>query len=141
MFKNLLTLLLSIILVFPSISLAEMKNAPESITGTTRVSAEQVIDLVEEFDNLVIIDSRIDKDRKGGHIEGAVSLPDTDTTPETLAQNIPSKTTPVIFYCNGVKCGRSVVASKMAVSEGYSKVYWFRGGWEEWTQRGLPIAK
>lgn len=141
MLKNITKYALTLLLVLPGIALAEKKDAPESIEGTTRVSAEQVIDLVEEMDDLVIIDSRIEKDRTGGHIEGAIALPDVETTPEKLAQHIPSKSTPVVFYCNGVKCGRSVAASKMAVAEGYSKVYWFRGGWEEWTEKGLPISK
>jgi rhodanese-related sulfurtransferase len=117
------------------------EKAPESIAGTTLITAEKLIDLVDELDDLVIIDSRIVKDRKGGFIEDSISLPDIDTTPETLAKHIPSKSTPVIFYCNGPKCGRSVKASKMAVKDGYSKVYWYRGGWEEWTNKKLPVSK
>ncbi|ARU55407.1 MAG: rhodanese-like domain-containing protein [Pseudomonadales bacterium] len=126
---------------FANVALAEEMDAPESVEGTTRISAEDLIDLVDEYDDLVLIDSRIPKDRAGGKIEGSVSLPDTETTPAKLAEAIATKSTPVIFYCNGVKCGRSVKASKMAVAEGYSKVYWFRGGWEEWTNKGLPISK
>lgn len=132
---------LAIICCFQPIVWAEKMATPESINGTTRISAEQLIDLVDEFDNLVIIDSRIDKDRAAGHIEGSFSLPDIKTTPESLSTAIPSKETPVAFYCNGVKCGRSVKASTMAVNEGYKNVYWFRGGWEEWIQKGLPISK
>ena len=120
---------------------AQEVDAPESVSGTTRISAEDLIDLVDEEDDLVIIDSRILKDRKGGFIEGSISLPDIDTTPAALAEIIPTKSTPVIFFCNGAKCGRSVVASKMAVSEGYTNVYWFRGGWEEWVNKNLPISK
>jgi rhodanese-related sulfurtransferase len=130
-----------ILFAFASLSLAEKMDAPESIEGTTRISAEDLIDLIDEFDDLVLIDSRIPKDRTGGTIEGSISLPDTETTAAKLAEAIATKATPVIFYCNGVKCGRSVKASKMAVAEGYSKVYWFRGGWEEWTNKGLPISK
>lgn len=116
-------------------------DAPDSIDGTTLVSAEDVVDLVGTKDNLVIVDSRTSAHRAKGYIEGSVGLPDTETTPESLAKNIPSKDTPVCFYCNGVKCGRSVVAAKMAVAEGYSEIYWFRGGWDEWAEKGLPVAK
>ena len=141
MYRALSTFLLSLAMVLPGVALAEKMKTPESIQGTTRVSAEEVIDLVDEYDDLVIIDSRIPKDRTGGHIEGAISLPDVDTTPAKLAENISTKETPVVFYCNGVKCGRSVKASKLAVAAGYNNVYWFRGGWEEWTEKDLPIAK
>ncbi|HEY5601961.1 MAG TPA: rhodanese-like domain-containing protein, partial [Gammaproteobacteria bacterium] len=74
-------------------------------------------------------------------IEGSVGLPDHDTNAETLAKHVASKTTPVLFYCNGVKCGRSVNSSKQAVELGYKNIYWFRGGWEEWTQKGLPVTR
>ena len=64
---------------------AQEVDAPESVSGTTRISAEDLIDLVDEEDDLVIIDSRILKDRKGGFIEGSISLPDIHTTPAALA--------------------------------------------------------
>ena len=71
----------------------------------------------------------------------AVGLPDTDTTEAALAKHIATKTTPVVFYCNGVKCGRSSKSAKLAVGLGYSKVFWFRGGWAEWVEKGLPVTK
>jgi len=121
--------------------LAENK-APESIEGTTRVSAEQVVDLVTNTPDLVVIDARKTSDREeAGWIEGSIGLPNYDTNAETLQKHIASKSTPVLFYCNGVKCGRSVDSSKIAVSQGYEKIYWFRGGWEEWTQKGMPVSR
>lgn len=120
---------------------AGKKETPQFIDGTTRVSAEEVIDLVESKPDLVIIDARKASDYQKGYIEGAVSLPNTETTPETLAKVIPSKETPVLFYCNGAKCGRSVKSAKIAVQAGYKNIYWFRGGIEEWQAKGLPLVK
>lgn len=117
------------------------KKAPESIDGTKRVSAEDVVELVMNNPDLVVIDARKASDRDAaGWIEGSVGLPDYDTNPESLAKHVPSKTSPVLFYCNGVKCGRSVKSSKQAVSLGYKNIYWFRGGWEEWTEKGMPVS-
>ena len=132
------------ILMFVSMScmatnaFAETK-APEFIDGTKRVSAEEVVELATNIPDLIIIDARKTSDRESaGWIEGSVGLPDYDTSAESLAKHIPSKTTPVLFYCNGVKCGRSVKSSRVAVESGYQNIYWFRGGWEEWTQKGMP---
>lgn len=123
-------------------ALAEGKEAPETISGTNKVSAEQAVDLIMNTPDLVVIDSRKSSDREAsGWIEGSVALPDYDTSPESLAKHLKSKDTPVLFYCNGVKCGRSVTASNVAVAAGYSKIYWFRGGWEEWTGKGMPVAR
>ena len=117
------------------------EDTPENIPGTTKVSAEDLIGLVEQYEDLVMIDARKASDREKGFIEGSIGLPNTDTTPATLAEHIPSKSTPVAFYCNGTKCGRSVESAKMALAEGYSKIFWFRGGWDEWTTKGYPIAE
>jgi len=135
------TFITALFVLLSTQAFASEVDAPESIDGTTRVSAEDIFDLVDEHDDLVIIDSRKPADREPGYIEGSLPLPDFDTTPETLASNIATKTTPVVFYCNGPKCGRSVKTSKLAVAEGYTKVFWFRGGWQEWSDKGLPAVK
>ncbi len=127
-----------IALLTSGIAIAEV---PAAIDGTKLISAEDLIDLVESEENFVIIDSRTGNDREQGYIEGSIGLPDTETDEAALAKHIASKNTPVCFYCNGVDCGRSVKAAKMAVSFGYTKIYWFRGGWGEWVEKGLPVAK
>jgi rhodanese-related sulfurtransferase len=119
---------------------AEKQSVPESIDGTSRVTAEEVIELVGKQPDLVIIDARKVSDHEKGFIEGSISLPDTETTPESLASHVASKDTPVLFYCNGVKCGRSVKSAEKAVSWGYKNVHWFRGGWEEWIEKGYPVS-
>ena len=123
-----------------SSAFAEKKEVPPFIDGTVRVSAEELIDLVESQPSLVILDSRKKSDFQKGFIEGSVSLPNTETNPASLAKHLKSKTTPVVFYCNGTKCGRSLKAAKVAISEGYNKIYWFRGGMEEWEAKGLPVV-
>jgi len=119
----------------------QKKDVPETLAGTTRISAEQLIELLDKHENLVIIDSRKPSDRNKGYIEGSVGLPDTDTSPDSLSKHLKTKTTPVVFFCNGVKCGRSMKASKVAIADGYKNIYWFRGGWAEWTEKNLPVTK
>jgi rhodanese-related sulfurtransferase len=117
-------------------------KAPEDIPGSTKVDAEGLIDLLDRIpDELLVIDARIESDRKHGYIEGSISLPDIDTTCASLASVIPTTGTPVLFYCNGPKCGRSVISVRVALGCGYTNIYWFRGGFEEWMAKGYPILK
>jgi len=120
---------------------AEKKDAPLLIPGTIKVSAEGVLDLAEKIPNLLIIDARIRSDRKQGYLEGSMSLPDVETNCASLAKLIPKKNSPVLFYCNGVKCGRSVKSSKIALKCGYNNIYWFRGGYVEWKAKNYPFIK
>lgn len=115
--------------------------SPESIEGTTKVDAEGFIELADKTPSLIIIDSRIPGDRKQGYIEGSISLPDVNTHCDSLAKLINKKTAPSLFYCNGIKCGRSAKAIKIALSCGYRNIYWFRGGFEEWLEKGYPYLQ
>lgn len=133
-------LLLSLLLATPP-ALADKPVAPDAIPGTTRITAEQLVELINSTPELVIIDARHHEEYAKGHIEGALFMLDTDMTPEKLGKKVHSKNTPVVFYCNGERCARSTNASQNAVSWGYRRVYWFRGGWQEWRDKGLPVSR
>jgi rhodanese-related sulfurtransferase len=115
-------------------------DAPMSITGATTVDAKAIIALMESKPDLVIIDNRRAEDYANGFIEGAVRVLDTDLTEAVLASHVKSKATPVLFYCNGVKCGRAAKATEMAVRWGYTQVHYYALGMEEWRALGLPVA-
>ena len=119
----------------------EKPPTPEQIPGVTRVEADGLLELVQREPQLVIVDSRIRNDRRQGYIEGSVSLPDTETRCDTLARVIPSKNRPALFYCNGVRCGRSVVALRIAQACGYHHLFWYRGGFEDWQRQAYPYLK
>lgn len=143
-FPRLLNLIISMFLLF-SLNLgaayAGKKETPKSLEGTTLVSAEDVIELIGSQDNLVLVDSRKTSDFGKGRIEGAINLPNTKTDEQSLSKIAPNKTGPILFYCNGIKCGRSVDSARKAISFGYTKIYWFRGGMEEWENKGFPVLK
>ncbi len=123
-----------------NISAAETKS-PDFIEGVEKVSAEGIINLIEQIDELIIIDSRIQGDRHKGYLESSVSLPDAETNCQSLSKVIPRYDSAALFYCNGIKCGRSVVAIDIAKKCGYTKLYWFRGGFDAWMKKGFPFIK
>lgn len=118
---------------------AEKSVVPDTITGAVKVTAEEVIGLAENAADLVIIDSRIAEDRIHGYIEGSISLPNTETTCATLAKHVKAFNTPTLYYCNGPKCGRSVKAIQIALDCGYTKIFWYRGGFEDWKEKKYPF--
>ena len=46
-----------------------------------------------------------------------------------------------MFYCNGIKCGRSAKAAQIAIDCGYTDVYLFRKGMEEWQEKQYPLVQ
>ena len=116
-------------------------KSPLKIPGTTMVTAEKLIEILESTPELIIIDSRIVGDRQQGYIEDSISLPDEQTTCASIAKIVPKTNHPTSYYCNGPKCGRSANAVKIALKCGYSNIYWFRGGFEEWKNKNFPVVK
>lgn len=123
------------------ISTADEYISPPAIDGSTVINAEQLIQLAQETDGLIIVDSRMPSDRRQGYIPDSINLPDTETDCSSLFHLIYRKNTPVIFYCNGPKCQRSDRAVVIARDCGYTNIYWFRGGFEEWMTKQYVIYK
>ena len=114
-------------------------NAPLVIEDVTIVTAEEAIELILNDPGMSIIDSRKKTEYLKGHIEGAVSLLDTEMTEQDLQEISPDKADVILFYCNGVRCLRSSNAIRKAKGWGYTRPVWFRGGWKEWTDKRLPV--
>ena len=114
---------------------------PEHEDSVTNVSAETLATMITTDASILIVDARIQKGREKGYIEGSIALPDVETSCNSLAKHIPNKTTKVVFYCTSSKCGRSLNSIRIAKDCKYTDLYWFRGGFEEWTANGFPYKK
>ncbi|MCV2361500.1 PhnD/SsuA/transferrin family substrate-binding protein [Paucibacter sp. TC2R-5] len=122
---------------------------PRSLPGATVVDAATVAQLQKA--GALLFDTRNDVEFKAGHIAGASLLPygeksakDADFKAADDSFDISklpaNKATPLVFACNGAECWKSFKASHAALKAGYSKVYWFRGGFPEWRSANLPVA-
>ncbi len=116
------------------------QQAPMEIRGATTVNADGVIRLIESETRLVILDNRRAEDFAVGHIENAKRILDTDLDQAKMLAFAPVKDQPVLFYCNGLSCGRAAKASEMAVAWGYTKVFYYALGMDEWKKLGLPLT-
>lgn len=114
--------------------------APMQIDGATTVDADAFIELFQSTPDLIVVDSRKPADYAEAHLQKAVSLPNTETNADSLASVVPSISTPVMFYCNGITCGRAADAVQIAVDAGYENVYYYAKGMKEWNDRGLPTV-
>jgi glyoxylase-like metal-dependent hydrolase (beta-lactamase superfamily II)/rhodanese-related sulfurtransferase len=59
---------------------------------------------------------------------------------EELLVHLPlNKDHEVIFYCRRPSCTRSPLAARWALSLGYTNVSRYEGGWQEWSEKRLPV--
>ncbi len=123
-----------------SIAVADQqRQVPKTIAGAMSVTAEEVVALILAQPDLVVIDARKKTEYLKGRIEGAINLLNTQMSQHVLAKIAPKKSQSLVFYCNGLRCLRSSDAVKKAVGWGYTNIFWFRGGWKEWTEKRLPV--
>ncbi len=104
------------------------------------VDLKGVQDLVQK--GALVVDSRIGELYTDGHIQGARSLPLADFAerfPQFQAE-IPPETT-LILYCSGYGCPDSFDLGMLLLKEGYRDVQVYEGGYPEWRDAGLPVAK
>lgn len=133
-------LILALVCAFAFIRPGMAENAPLQIPGAETVNAEKVLALIGSTPTLVIVDNRKPEDFAVGAIEGAILLTDTEMTPSALGRIVLKRDAPVLFYCNGLKCGRAAKAVRKAVEWGYTTVYYYALGMTEWDALGLPLV-
>ena len=115
-------------------------EAPPLLEGAIKVTAEELLDLKAEFPDLVIIDTRPGDKAKPMKIEGAVTVTDQVLSPHTLSSLATGKSTPLVFFGADTHSIHSYRAAKTAVTLGYTYVFWFRGGLQEWLDKGMPVV-
>lgn len=112
-------------------------GAPLEVTGTTLVSSSEAKALFDE--GAAFIDVRTDADFEAGRIPGSIHLDvKTALSEESLLDEV-DKDEKIVFYCNGVKCGRSSAACALAVKWGFTDVYYFREGLPGWKASGYSV--
>lgn len=98
------------------------------------VSAEFVAKKIADND-AIIVDARpqVAKYNKG-HLPSAINIPFTHF--EKLKGKLPSDgTTPLIFYCGGLKCKLSHKSAARAIEMGYTNVSVFSKGYPAWKKQ------
>jgi rhodanese-related sulfurtransferase len=120
---------------------------PSQLPGVTMVTASEVVALQQK--GVPIIDVRLAREYHEKHIRGAQSIPYAEKSLKDVAFDPAldewagpeklDKAKPVIFHCNGAECWKSYKAAKVALSKGFTTIYWFRGGFPEWESSGLAV--
>ena len=142
--KNIKTLLVSLVLgVFLSGNCwgdthAVANPSPLLEGGYHNIDTEGLKELLDKGALLSLFDARSPEEFQEVHIRGAKSLPQKKFT--EYSHLLPTdKSQQVIFYCNGVKCGKSKKAAKMAIGIGYKNVLVYSEGMPVWEEKGMPI--
>lgn len=145
--RDCIKLTISVALSAFAMSAAIAAETPASLAGVKNVGAEEVKKLLDS--GVPVIDTRVAAEYAEKTIKGAVSVPykeksakdagfDASQDQFDLAKLPTNKSAPLVFFCNSGECWKSYKASVVALKAGYTKINWFRGGFPEWSGKGLP---
>lgn len=102
------------------------------------IRTEELKTMLDVGTEMTVIDARNPEEYQEVHIKGAINIPvkkfaqHQDKLPE-------NKSAKIIFYCNGIKCGKSKKAAKKAINLGYTNIFVYDSGMPVWEEKGMPI--
>ncbi|WP_043620207.1 rhodanese-like domain-containing protein [Ensifer sp. ZNC0028] len=109
-----------------------------SVERTIKVDVTEARALLAR--GVLFIDVRAPPNYDNGHLPGAVNLSlVTGLSRESLAK-VAGKEDEVAFYCHGRNCTHAAYASAKAIAWGYTHVYYFAGGFQDWDDEGYPLV-
>jgi len=129
--------------------IASMLNTtPTSLPGARIVSVAEAKDLMAK--GIKVYDVRLQEEFDHGHIPGSILVPYGEASAKEVGfdpaddkfdlSKLPAdKNTTFIMYCDGTICWKSYKSSQMAIKNGWKNVIWFRGGFPEWKETGMPV--
>jgi len=103
------------------------------------VSTEELKKMLDSGDDkLLVIDARNPEEYDEVHIRNAINIPVSklEKNPALLPGD---KKQSMVFYCNGIKCGKSKKAAQIAASQGYSNLMVYAEGMPVWEEKGMSI--
>lgn len=86
----------------------------------------------------VVIDARTPQEYQEVHIKDAINVP-ANTFEESKHLLPQDKSVQLIFYCNGIKCGKSKKAGQKAAEAGYTDILVYAEGMPVWEEKGYPL--
>ncbi len=102
------------------------------------ITTDELKKLLDENASMTVIDARNPEEYQEVHIKGAINIPEKKFS-EHAGQLPADKGARLVFYCNGVKCGKSKKAAQKAAELGYTDILIYSEGMPVWEEKGMPL--
>lgn len=128
----------AILMTAPLLAIAQSVQTIES--ARNEINADQLWSWYEQDVDMIVVDARTKAYFNGTLLPHAQWLP-ARSSAELIESVIPSKDELVVVYCLGVTCPASKLLYDQLVSLGYTNVYEYHEGLQDWLQRGYPVER
>lgn len=104
-----------------------------------KITHEVLKKMMDNDDDFVLIDARVHEGYEKEHLPGAIRIP-ADRLGEHMLKSYKKDCT-IISYCSGWSCESSTIAAQKMDKYGFTNVFDFKGGLEDWKKAGYPTEK
>ena len=122
--KKMLILCMTLIFILTGCRNTDSVRNTEQKAGYEQVSMEEGLELMQEDSGYILLDVRRTDEFEGGHIPGAINIPNESIGTEEIAE-LTDKNQTIYVYCRSGN--RSKQASQKLVDLGYTNVIEFGG--------------
>lgn len=128
------------LILFSAISIPVLAAEKEAVNSEfSPVTTEKLKDMLDSKIPFTLIDARSKEEFEEAHIGSAVHVTEKDFD-ASLSKLPANKSSLLVMYCNGIKCGKSVKVALKAKAAGYSQILIYRDGFPVWEEKGMPIV-
>lgn len=135
----------------PFMVLANEPETPTTLKGGKVISADDA-GALSKSKGAVFVDTRSALNFGKGHVPGAVSVAYKEKSDKVESfdgsqdqfefAKIPSdKAAKIVFYSDGPTGWKSYKAAVLSIKQGYTNVMYMRGGFTDWSAKGLPVER
>ncbi|PSP18122.1 MAG: sulfurtransferase [Cyanobacteria bacterium QS_8_64_29] len=105
---------------------------------TDIISRDELKAQLDHGEPLILIDTLPEQAYRKHHLPGAINIPSDDIN-QVAPQRLPDKNAPIVVYCANGPCKRSQRAWERLKALGYTQVWEYDEGREDWVAAGLPV--
>lgn len=125
---------LSFLLV--AIALGTVPAWGQSSATATEISAEALLERIEQDDDLLVLDVRTPEEFAEGHVPGAINIPHTELA-DRLDEVRAAGDVDVVIYCRSGR--RAGIAHETLDMTGFARLHHLTGDMLGWLEKGLPV--
>ena len=103
-----------------------------------QISGQELKKYIDNKEKLLIIEALPEKYYSEAHIPGAIQIDYKEM--ELKADKLPEeKDRMIVVYCAGLECQNSIITARQLDSLGYTNVYEYANGKQDWVEAGFPV--
>lgn len=102
------------------------------------IHADKIKEMLDAKETVIILDARTKDYDDGNRLPGAKFLP-YNSSDEAIEAAVPSKESMIIIYCTNPKCPASKFLAERMSTMGYTNLFKYPEGINDWIQKGYPV--